>query len=161
CSTRRGSTSTTRPSCTMPSASSRRRTASGSSTCHTSGAISRRTRGRDGRPRRGPPGRMGAERMTTAVQSRVEPQVEVQLNPFLPIGPDRVYDPLTDRTLVVGEPGYGALRELLAGSAQLSTLADGERALLAGQGWLLPAGEDPARRFLLKYVALEAHTVCN
>ena len=32
---------------------------------------------------------------------------------------------------------------------------------LSAAGWLLPADEDPSARFLLKYVSLEAHTVCN
>jgi len=79
-------------------------------------------------------------------------------SPFLHIGPDRVYDPLTDRTLHESEPGYAALRALLAGAS-----ADpGEQEALARQGWLLPQdGEELSHRFLLKYVSLEAHTVCN
>lgn len=84
-----------------------------------------------------------------------------RLNPFLHVGEDRVYDPLTDRTLTAGQPGYGLVRGLLAGTTTVEEAAESERALLAGQGWLLPADEDPSRRFLLKYVSLEAHTVCN
>lgn len=84
-----------------------------------------------------------------------------RLNPFLHVGEDRVYDPLTDRTLTSAEPGYGLVRGLLAGSTTVEETAESERALLSGQGWLLPADEDPSRRFLLKYVSLEAHTVCN
>jgi hypothetical protein len=87
----------------------------------------------------------------------------LQRNPFVHVGPDRVYNPLTDRTLLEGEPGYATLRRLLAGAAGLGLDgADAEDlARLAEAGWLLPAGEDPSLRFLLKYVALEAHTVCN
>jgi hypothetical protein len=85
----------------------------------------------------------------------------LRLNPFLHLGPDRVYDPLTDRTLLAGERGYAALQGLLAGSLTIEGVEPAERALLAGQGWLLPAAEDPARQFRLKYVSLEAHTVCN
>jgi hypothetical protein len=80
-------------------------------------------------------------------------------SPFLHIGPDRVYDPLTDRTLLDGEPGYAALRALLAGV--MADPRSGEQDALARQGWLLPQDADPAHRFLLKYVSLEAHTVCN
>jgi hypothetical protein len=82
-------------------------------------------------------------------------------NPFLHIGPDRVYDPLTDRTLLAGEPGYAALCAVLAGAATADQIAAAEREVLSRQGWLLPDGADPAQRFLLKYVSLEAHTVCN
>ncbi len=86
----------------------------------------------------------------------------LQINPFLHVDEAAVYDPLTDRTLRPGEAGYADLRTLLAGNpAPLAALAPEARALLARGGWLLPAGEDPAQRFRLKYVSLEAHTVCN
>jgi hypothetical protein len=85
----------------------------------------------------------------------------LRLNPFLHVGEDRVYDPLTDRTLVSGEPHYELLRGLLGGALEVDAVAAGERAALAREGWLLPAEEDASRRFHLKYVSLEAHTVCN
>ncbi|MDP9122648.1 MAG: radical SAM protein [Acidobacteriota bacterium] len=84
------------------------------------------------------------------------PEVQ-QPSPFLHVGPDRVYDPLSDRMLLSGEEGYEALRLLLSGlpapAAEVSRLAE--------QGWVFPAGTDLSHRFLLKYVALEAHTICN
>jgi hypothetical protein len=91
-----------------------------------------------------------------------DPAVELsfRVNPFLHDGGDRLYDPLTDRTLLAGETGYAALRELLAGGS-VSGLAEIERDRLAVAGWLLPAEEDASKRFFLKYVSLEAHTVCN
>ena len=82
-------------------------------------------------------------------------------NPFLHVGKDRVYNPHTDRMLVEGEPGYAELRAVLAGSLSPGAIAPATRESLLGQGWLVPAGEDVARRFHLKYVSLEAHTVCN
>jgi hypothetical protein len=86
-------------------------------------------------------------------------------NPFLHIGPDRVYDPLTDRTLLEGAPGYAALRTALGSALPAATaveqMAAAERDALTREGWLLPADPDPAQKFLLKYVSLEAHTVCN
>jgi MoaA/NifB/PqqE/SkfB family radical SAM enzyme len=83
----------------------------------------------------------------------------LRVNPFLHDGGDRLYNPLTDRTLLTGERGYASLRALLTGD--LSGMPEAERAWLAEQGWLLPAEEDPSHRFLLKYISLEAHTVCN
>lgn len=85
----------------------------------------------------------------------------LQRNPFVHVGPDRVYNPLTDRTLLEGDPGYTTLRRLLAGLAGFESADPDDLSRLAEAGWLLPAGEDPSVRFLLKYVALEAHTVCN
>lgn len=86
---------------------------------------------------------------------------ELQLNPFLHVGEDRVYNPLTDRLLLRGEPGYDGLRSVLTSDLPLDLLAPGDRARLAEQGWLLPAETEPAKEFLLKHVSLEAHTVCN
>jgi MoaA/NifB/PqqE/SkfB family radical SAM enzyme len=82
------------------------------------------------------------------------------VDPFLHFGPDRVYNPLTDRTLTEGEPGYASLLTL-AGGAGLDTVAEADRRRLATEGWLLPAADDASQRFLLKHVSLEAHTVCN
>lgn len=81
-------------------------------------------------------------------------------NAFLHVGRDRVYDPLHDRLLREGDAGYAALREVLAGTAAESLPAATLAALLA-DGWLQEAAEDVSRRFRLKYVSLEAHTVCN
>jgi MoaA/NifB/PqqE/SkfB family radical SAM enzyme len=86
---------------------------------------------------------------------------ELQLNPFLHVGDDRVYNPLSDRILLDGEPGSAALRGVLTGALAIDRLPAGERALLATQGFLMPGDSEPARQFRLKYVSLEAHTVCN
>jgi MoaA/NifB/PqqE/SkfB family radical SAM enzyme len=91
----------------------------------------------------------------------VREAARLQLNPFLHVGEDRVYNPLADRMLLQGEPGYDSLRSALAGALDLGAMPPADRARLAGQGWLLPAESEPAKEFLLKYVSLEAHTVCN
>ncbi|HEV8583007.1 MAG TPA: radical SAM/SPASM domain-containing protein [Thermoanaerobaculia bacterium] len=85
----------------------------------------------------------------------------LQANPFLHVGEDRVYDPLRDRTLQRGEPGYAELRQVLSGALTPGMLAAEDRAQLSAQGWLLAGKAEPARQFRLKYVSLEAHTVCN
>ncbi len=86
---------------------------------------------------------------------------ELQVNPFLHVGEDRVYNPLTDRTLLRGEPGYEPLRGVLSGALAIEALAAADRAPLTASGMLLPGDAEPARDFHLKYVSLEAHTVCN
>jgi hypothetical protein len=80
---------------------------------------------------------------------------------YIHIGPDRVYNPLTDRLLEEGEPGYGELRELLAGAVAIADLPADTVEDLRRDGWLVSAQEDQSKRFYLKYVSLEAHTVCN
>jgi len=89
------------------------------------------------------------------------PAPEFQVNPFLHAGEDRFYNPLTDRTLLRGEGGYEALRGLYGGALSPDRLVPEERTRLAADGWLMPGDAEPAREFRLKYVSLEAHTVCN
>jgi hypothetical protein len=86
------------------------------------------------------------------------------VNPFLHLLADRVYDPLSDHTRQAGEAGYERLRALAAGELAVEAVTEEERGELLAQGWLLPANpahKDAASRFRLKYVSLEAHTVCN
>jgi hypothetical protein len=86
----------------------------------------------------------------TATAPSVGRTPELQLNPFLHVGADRVYNPLTDRTLAAGEPGYDTLRGLLSGALALA--AGPVHTRLAAEGWLLPGDAEPAREFRLKYV---------
>ena len=81
-------------------------------------------------------------------------------SPYIHIGPDRVYNPHTDKTLVEGEPGYARLRQMLAESATGLALDEALRPL-AEEGWLVDSETDLSRRYYLKMVSLEAHTVCN
>ncbi len=85
----------------------------------------------------------------------------LRASPFLHVDAGRVYNPLTDGALSEGDHGYAELRGLLAGAASPADLEDDLRALLATDGWLVPVEEDVSRRYHLKYVSLEAHTVCN
>ena len=82
-------------------------------------------------------------------------------NALLHIGRDRVYNPLTDRLLVEGASGYAELRSVLAGEAEVLDLPAAVTAQLTAEGWLVAADVDLSTRYHLKYVSLEAHTVCN
>jgi MoaA/NifB/PqqE/SkfB family radical SAM enzyme len=78
----------------------------------------------------------------------------LRVNPYLHIAEERIYNPLTDRALVAGEPEFAGLRAFLDGRG------DADDALVAG-GWVVRAGEDLSRRHLLKIVSLETLTTCN
>lgn len=74
-------------------------------------------------------------------------------NPFLHIDEGRVYDPLSDRTLVAGEDMYARFQEFVArGVADES---------LIREGWVINHGDDLSRRHHLKIVSLETMTTCN
>jgi hypothetical protein len=79
---------------------------------------------------------------------------------MLHLGPDRVYNPLTDTELTDADPAWADLGSLLAGRPA-EDLPDAGRRTLVAEGWLIAEDAEPEREFLLKYVSLEAHTVCN
>ncbi len=81
--------------------------------------------------------------------------------PYLHVGGDRVYNPLTDRTLHEGEAGYGELRALLAGERGAGDTPPAALRRLREAGWVVAEGPGLDRRFFLKYVSIETHTVCN
>jgi hypothetical protein len=83
------------------------------------------------------------------------------VEPFLHFGPDRIYNTLTDLFLASGEPGFRELHELRGGDLTPGDLAPGLRAWLYAGGWLVESAADLGGRFRLKYVSLEASTVCN
>ena len=83
------------------------------------------------------------------------------LNPFLHVDDGRIYNPLTDVVLAGGDAGYDALLRVVRGEAGVADLDAGQRDALGRAGWLVPPDATPETAFRLKYVSLEAHTVCN
>jgi hypothetical protein len=76
---------------------------------------------------------------------------DLRVNPFLNIDADRIYNPLTDRTIVKGEAEFAALKTVIDGGAV--------DASLEGGGWLVRG--DNSRSYRLKIVSLETMTACN
>lgn len=74
-------------------------------------------------------------------------------SPFLHIDADRVYDPLTDCSLVPGDEGYARFRAFQEGGQ-----SDG---WLEREGWVVPDDADLSRRHRLRIVSLETLTTCN
>lgn len=75
------------------------------------------------------------------------------VNPYVHIESERIYNPLTDQALLVGQPLYDAFRAFVAGAPAVEALVD--------EGWVVREGEDLSRRYLLKVVSLETMTSCN
>ena len=92
-----------------------------------------------------------------------EPAVsqELTLHPLLHVDEDELYHPILDRSLKPGDADYALLRPVADGGLPATELPEGERRRLTEVGWLLAPGEDASQQFRLKYVSLEAHTVCN
>jgi MoaA/NifB/PqqE/SkfB family radical SAM enzyme len=75
------------------------------------------------------------------------------VSPFLHNDRDRVYDPLTDRSLVPGEDAYARFRAF----EESGRVDEG----LVREGWLVAGDADLSRRHRLKIVSLEMMTTCN
>jgi hypothetical protein len=84
-------------------------------------------------------------------------------DPFLHVTPERIDNPLTGRTLTPADPAFATLLDLAQGHAQAADPAVLDH--LEADGWLIRrAATDPAdlaRRFRLRIVSIETHTVCN
>lgn len=103
----------------------------------------------------------GHDRAAPAAGEALGSEGALRANPFLHVEGDRVYNPLTDASLSDSDPASGLLRGLLTGATAPADLEPELRARFAREGWLLPADEDLSQRHYLKYVSLEAHTLCN
>jgi hypothetical protein len=101
------------------------------------------------------------EQLVTTTRQGTPLAERLVVEPFLHFGPDRIYNTLAERFLGAGERGYEELRALRAGRLRPGDLESDLRAELLAAGWLVEDGLDLAGRFRLKYVSLEASTVCN
>src|ERR1043166_8852092 len=94
--------------------------------------------------RRDYPGRTLSIDMSSAIAT------ELRVNPFLHIDAERIYNPITDRALVAGEPAFEALKEIIDGGEIDDRLEE--------DGWLVRG--DVSKLHRLKIVSLETMTAC-
>jgi hypothetical protein len=83
------------------------------------------------------------------------------VEPYLHVDAAAIANPITGQTLAAGIEDEAALRAVMDGRLTTPRLPDDTRQRLTAGAWLVPWEEDPWRRFTLRYVSLEAHTVCN
>lgn len=84
-----------------------------------------------------------------------------RIEPYLHIEPGCFYNPLTDRRLRSDKSAYQTLRDLYEGHMTVDMIPPADKDFLIQQGWLVHKQVDLSGRFRLKYVSLEAHSVCN
>jgi len=84
-----------------------------------------------------------------------------RVNPYLHFEADGIFNPHTDTRLAADHRLHGRLLQLAGSGEKLLELGDDDLRSLAEQGWLVNAGEDLDRRYLIKYVSIEAFSVCN
>lgn len=85
------------------------------------------------------------------------------VEPYLNLLWSSVHNPVTNRTTFPKDQGYKELRAIAERGKPISALSKEILSLLKEEGWIIPEKSDDelSKRFLLKYVSLEAHTVCN
>lgn len=90
-----------------------------------------------------------------------EPRLEA--SPYLHVSAEAVHNPMTDRNLGPGHEDFPVLQALLRGETRPDALPEELRDRLRSDGWLYDPEdlEDLSRGYYLKYVSLEAHTLCN
>ena len=81
-------------------------------------------------------------------------------SPYLHLFDHAIFNPHTGRGLGADHPWYGELRRLILDETLLVDLDDVQRAL-AADDWLIPVDTDLSRRYRLRWVSLEAHSICN
>ena len=75
-------------------------------------------------------------------------------NPFLHVDADRVYDPLSGRSLVPGDASFERVRDF-------ESSVDASWGDAGLEGWVVPADADLSRNHHLRIVSLETMTTCN
>jgi len=84
-----------------------------------------------------------------------------KIESYLHVRANVLYNPLTDLSIGAHEPDYRELRSLLDGRLSVDDLPLTLKDRFIEQGWVIADGPDLSRRFLLKYVSLEARSICN
>ena len=82
-------------------------------------------------------------------------------DPYLHFGAKGFFNPHTNAHLASDHPWHPTLWELAVTRIELTELGDDELRGLADEHWLVPLGEDIDRRYLIKYVSIEALALCN
>ena len=84
-------------------------------------------------------------------------------SPYLHTEDGRIHNPMTDRDLTPESADFRPLARLVAGELVPADLDGALRERLQTEGWLVDPGrlDQVSAGYFLKYVSLEAHTVCN
>ncbi len=86
----------------------------------------------------------------------------LQLNPFLHFRDSEIYNPLTDLRVSEADPNFAILKNLRGAAAiENIEIAQPDQHALLALGWLTSTPRDLANSYLLKYVSIETHTMCN
>lgn len=98
---------------------------------------------------------------TVTVNPRARAPELLRVDPYLHLGQDQIYSPILDRTLRPADPSYHEVSALFGNELTIDRVPAATRDALHREGWLVADEPAVSHRFRLKYVSLEAHTICN
>jgi MoaA/NifB/PqqE/SkfB family radical SAM enzyme len=81
-------------------------------------------------------------------------------SPYLHLYDHVILNPHTGGGIAVEDPNYPGLRHLILEGERIPELDENQRRL-AADGWLIREDEDLSHRYRIRWVSLEAHSVCN
>jgi MoaA/NifB/PqqE/SkfB family radical SAM enzyme len=81
-------------------------------------------------------------------------------SPYLHLYEHVILNPHTGGGIAAEDPNYIGLRQLILEEEKIVDLDDNQRRLVE-EGWLIREDEDLSHRYRIRWVSLEAHSVCN
>ena len=99
--------------------------------------------------------------LPNTADSTTEEASALRLHPFLHVDGDKIHHPLTDTTIGLDDARFAPLAAIARDASALADLDPEHARRFLDEGWLSRIDDDPSRRFRLKVVSLEAHTICN
>lgn len=82
------------------------------------------------------------------------------VSPYLHLFEHAILNPHTGRGMGVEHQWYPELRRLILEQTELTALSEVQTSLMADD-WLIPSTTDLSHHFRLRWVSLEAHSICN
>lgn len=83
------------------------------------------------------------------------------VEPFLHVDKHHIYNPMTDDSLRPVDADFSIMLDLHSGRASIDSLNQKQRGDLLQKAWLIEDCGKLSQRYYLKYVEIEASTVCN
>jgi len=81
-------------------------------------------------------------------------------SPYLHLFDHVILNPHTGRGIAAEDALYDEMRHLILECGKIESLNEPQK-ILAADGWLIRENEDLSRKYRLRYVSLETHTVCT
>jgi len=81
-------------------------------------------------------------------------------SPYLHVHDHEIVNPHTGLSIAAEDSAFNELRRLILSRATVEKL-DSVSKRLANNGWLIPPNQDLSKKYRLRYVSLETHTVCT